>query len=224
MSNLEDSPSRAGAAVPLTDERILELYAQDVRLKKANYQAGVLAFARAIERECRGAAVVAAGNRLDSTSVEVEPPGAPPSEAAKPVAYMWQHEETGNVGFVDPWQVENGWQAANPRLRIVSPLFASLPVGGAPADSRDALDAKRLDWLDSLNATLNRRYGTTYGWRLVLSPNIVRLMSEKPPVSGGFVADIDLNDAEARGFTSCRAAIDAAMALSATDATTQEKP
>jgi hypothetical protein len=66
-------------------------------------------------RDARHAAA-ALINRLQS---------APPREAPKPVAFMWQHEETGNVGFVDPWQVENGWQAANPRLKIVSPLYAS---------------------------------------------------------------------------------------------------
>jgi hypothetical protein len=35
---------------------------------------------------------------------------------------MWQHEETGRTGFVDVWQVENGWQIANPRLKLVRAL------------------------------------------------------------------------------------------------------
>ncbi|MBC7602750.1 MAG: hypothetical protein H7255_08845 [Ramlibacter sp.] len=40
-------------------------------------------------------------------------------------AFMWQHEETGNVGFIDQQQIEWGWQAANPRLKIVKPVFAA---------------------------------------------------------------------------------------------------
>jgi hypothetical protein len=50
--------------------------------------------------------------RLESAKVEQEP-----------VAYMWQNDETGNVGFVDPWQIENGWKKGNPRLHIITPLF-----------------------------------------------------------------------------------------------------
>lgn len=40
-----------------------------------------------------------------------------------PVGWMWQHEENGRTGFVDCWQVENGWQENNPRLRLVSKLY-----------------------------------------------------------------------------------------------------
>ena len=65
-------------------------------------------------------------------------------------------------------------------------------------------DSRRLDWLDSLNRRLNAHYQTTYQWKLVLSPNVVRLMS------GRF--DIDLHDSDAKGVASCRAAIDAALA------------
>lgn len=71
-------------------------------------------------------------------------------------------------------------------------------------------DAERLDWLDSMNAALNERNGTVYGWRLILSPNIVRLLAEHH--AEGRKGNIDLNDANARMPTSCRAAIDAARA------------
>lgn len=70
-----------------------------------------------------------------------------------------------------------------------------------------AVDAERLDWLDSLNAALNKRNGTTYGWKLILSPMIVRLMAGQH--KAGFVGDLDLNDANTNGAASCRAAIDA---------------
>lgn len=48
-----------------------------------------------------------------------------PAGAGEVVGWMWQHEETGRTGFVDCWQVENGWQENNPRLRLVSKLFTT---------------------------------------------------------------------------------------------------
>lgn len=44
----------------------------------------------------------------------------------EPVAYMWQHEETGNIGFTDQWQIDNGFKENNPRLNIIAPLYALL--------------------------------------------------------------------------------------------------
>ena len=41
----------------------------------------------------------------------------------EPVAWMWQHDETGRVGFVDCYQVENGWQEHNPRNLLVCKLY-----------------------------------------------------------------------------------------------------
>lgn len=69
-------------------------------------------------------------------------------------------------------------------------------------------DAERLDWLDSLNARLNRHYGTTYQWDLVLSPNVIRLMAG--PGGNGHMADIDLHDSapKPQGAPSIREAID----------------
>jgi hypothetical protein len=73
----------------------------------------------------------------DATTVN-RPEGVPASsgrngkEAPEVQAWMWQHEETGNVGFIDVWQVENGWQAANPRCKLVRPLvFAPAHLQGA---------------------------------------------------------------------------------------------
>ena len=43
----------------------------------------------------------------------------------EPVAWMWQHEETGHKGFVEADQLAMGWEAANPRLKIVAPLYTS---------------------------------------------------------------------------------------------------
>lgn len=46
-------------------------------------------------------------------------------EKCEPVAYMYQHEETGNIGFIDQWQVDNGFQKNNPRLKIITSLYTS---------------------------------------------------------------------------------------------------
>jgi hypothetical protein len=43
------------------------------------------------------------------------------------IVYMWQHEETGRTGFVDASQVENGWQANNPRLKLTTSFVAQWP-------------------------------------------------------------------------------------------------
>lgn len=41
-----------------------------------------------------------------------------------PVAYMYQHKETGIIGFVDQWQIDNGFEKNNLRLQITEPLYA----------------------------------------------------------------------------------------------------
>lgn len=86
-------------------------------------------------------------------------------------------------------------------------LFASLPSPQAA----QAEDTARLDWLDSMNEALNRRNGTTYRWKLILSPMVVRLMAGQHV--DGRVGDIDLHDSEARGAASCRQAIDEARGI-----------
>lgn len=70
---------------------------------------------------------------------------------------------------------------------------------------RDALmaDKDRLDFLDQCNANLNAHYGTKYKWEMVLNHNVNRLMTSH--------LDVDLNDAKAHGFHSCREAIDREM-------------
>jgi len=73
---------------------------------------------------------------------------------------------------------------------------------------REALgkDRDRLDFLDECNRRLNARYGTNYGWKLVLNHNVNRLFL-------GDHLDVDLNDSHGgKGkLPSCRAAIDKEM-------------
>jgi hypothetical protein len=71
-------------------------------------------------------------------------------------------------------------------------------------------DKARLDWLDTMNAALNRHYGTAYQWKVILSHHITRLMTGRQ--WAGFVGDIDLNDSHCGdgSFAGCRAAIDEA--------------
>jgi len=45
----------------------------------------------------------------------------------EPMAWMWQHEDTGMIGFVDLQQIANGFESNNPRLKLVSPLYPSPP-------------------------------------------------------------------------------------------------
>lgn len=44
-------------------------------------------------------------------------------EEVEVVAHMWQHDETGRVGFVDQQQVDWGFEKNNPRLHLCGPLM-----------------------------------------------------------------------------------------------------
>jgi len=47
------------------------------------------------------------------------------AENQEPVAWMFQHEETGRTMCVDAQQVEWGFEKGNPRLKKVAPLYTS---------------------------------------------------------------------------------------------------
>lgn len=65
----------------------------------------------------------------------------PPAPSVEPVAWMWQHGETGMTGFVQhaPDDELRQWERMNRPRKIVAPLYAS----PTPAQA-DALDAARL--------------------------------------------------------------------------------
>lgn len=47
------------------------------------------------------------------------------TDASKPVAWMFQHDETGRTVCIDNQQAECGWQQENPRWNLVCPLYAT---------------------------------------------------------------------------------------------------
>ena len=56
--------------------------------------------------------------------VRVTPPQRTEQE---PVAWMFQHEETGRTMCVDSQQVEWGFEKSNPRLKKIAPLYTTPP-------------------------------------------------------------------------------------------------
>ena len=75
-----------------------------------------------------------------------------------PVAFMFQHSETGRIAFVDAWQKENGWALANPRYSEVGTMHGASTVASLTAQRDQALarvaelekDAARYRWLRSV--------------------------------------------------------------------------
>jgi hypothetical protein len=47
--------------------------------------------------------------------------------AQEPVAWMFQHDETGQTMCVDAQQVEYGFEKGNPRLKKIAPLYTTSP-------------------------------------------------------------------------------------------------
>lgn len=45
----------------------------------------------------------------------------------EPVAWMFQHEETGRIMCVEAQQVEGGFEKGNPRLKKIAPLYTHPP-------------------------------------------------------------------------------------------------
>jgi hypothetical protein len=104
-------------------------------------------------------------------------------------------------------------------LDEIERLIKDSKIPGAPVSGATVLaliaevralreDKARLDYLDCMNTQLNKFYDTTYQWKVILSPNIVRLTAGRQ--WAGYVGDIDLNDAQCGegSFESCRKAID----------------
>ena len=52
---------------------------------------------------------------------------AKPVEQAEPVAWMWQHEETGRTGFIET-SLAKDWAKLNPRQPLVMPVYKHPPT------------------------------------------------------------------------------------------------
>jgi hypothetical protein len=59
---------------------------------------------------------------------------------------MWQHDETGRIGFVDAQQIEWGWASGNPRCKIIGPLYThpSPQAGVAPVSEGVKVSDERI--------------------------------------------------------------------------------
>jgi hypothetical protein len=55
------------------------------------------------------------------------------SKSFEPVAWMFQHEDTGLIDFVDTQQVEWGFEKNNPRWQKFGPVFLHPPKPAEPA-------------------------------------------------------------------------------------------
>jgi len=91
------------------------------------------------------------------------------ADAAKdvePVAFMFQHSETGRITFVDAWQKENGWAAGNPRFFEVDALVPASTLAAAQALNAELVarleglekDAARYRWLRDGELTADYPY------------------------------------------------------------------
>ena len=92
------------------------------------------------------------------------------SEGQEPVAWLFQHEETGRTQCVETYQVECGFERNNPRWQKISPLYLHpdheavklrLQVATLTEQRDVALDALRSvvfgsgDWFNLMPATLH---------------------------------------------------------------------
>ena len=67
----------------------------------------------------------------------------PDAQADEPIAYEFQHDETGRTTFVDPWQVEQGFAANNPRWQLIGPVFRHARAAAPSPDREKAASPSR---------------------------------------------------------------------------------
>ena len=66
----------------------------------------------------------------------------PVEPEAEPVAWMFQHEDTGLIDFVDTQQVEWGFEKNNPRWQKISPIFLHQP---RPEPARKPMKSEEME-------------------------------------------------------------------------------
>jgi len=77
------------------------------------------------------------------TPVVLRPPVPEPEAEGEPVAWLFQHEETGLTQCVDHQQVEWGFEKNNPRLQKICPLYTRPSSEAEIADLRAKLEQMR---------------------------------------------------------------------------------
>lgn len=94
------------------------------------------------------------------------------SKYSKPV-YQWQNEETGSIGFVDAWQVENGFFENNIRLKQVSILYS--------AAAYEALQTENAELCKQLTVDFS---ANSDKWRERYMRDVDGLNNEGDPIGG----------------------------------------
>ena len=51
----------------------------------------------------------------------------PPQQQAEPVAWMYQHEETGRTAFIEMSEHKDGWKPSSSRMKLIGPLYTTPP-------------------------------------------------------------------------------------------------
>lgn len=65
----------------------------------------------------------------------------------EPVAWMFQHEETGRIMFVEAQQLEWGFEKGNPRLKKIGPVYTTPPERKPLTDEQsEALIEDLAEW------------------------------------------------------------------------------
>ena len=72
----------------------------------------------------------------------------------QPAVHMWQHEETGRVGFVEASQPLDQWTKANPRLAIVAKVHTEAQLKQAVRDAYE--DVLGIDWFELMRNNFDK--------------------------------------------------------------------
>ncbi len=66
---------------------------------------------------------------------------------SEPVAWMFQHEETGLTDCVDAQQVESGYEKNNPRWQKICPLYTAPPISDYHEGWEEGFKAAKREWV-----------------------------------------------------------------------------
>ena len=61
--------------------------------------------------------------KLDTDALNVQSE----QQQAEPVAWMYQHEETGRTAFIEMSEHKDGWKPSSSRMKLIGPLYTTPP-------------------------------------------------------------------------------------------------